>query len=82
MSRLEYHYMSLFLSQTGTMRLIYSFNPNDLASNTGHLDQHTVRGSKSVQLLSPERDTPKLPDDAFPYDFVMKEVCIHNLVLL
>ena len=56
------------------MRLIYAFNPNDPSSDSSPLAQHTVRGSKSVQLLSPPRDKPSLPSDAFPYDIVMLNV--------
>ena len=76
-----------FFMQTGTMRLIYAFNPNDPSSDSSPLAQHTVRGSKSVQLLSPPREEPSLPPDAFPYDIVMFSVrfiyylisCICNL---
>ena len=52
------------------MRLIYSFNPSDPEP----MQKHTIKGSKSVQLLSPPREEPTLPDDAFSYDFINTEV--------
>ena len=56
------------------MRLIYAFNPNDPSSDSSPLAQHTVRGSKSVQLLSPPREEPSLPADAVSIDFLMTDV--------
>ena len=62
--------------QKGTMRFIYAFNDKEPSNNTGTLEKHTVKGSKSVQLLSPSREEPKLPDDAFSYDFMNSNVRI------
>ena len=59
------------------MRLIYAFNPNDPSSDSSSLAQHTVRGSKSVHLLSPPREEqPKVPADAFSYDFLNTNVSL------
>ena len=66
------HWSCLFILQSGTMRLIFSFNLDDPSGNM--LQKHTEKGSKSVQLLSPPRDEPRLPDDAFHHDFLMSEV--------
>ena len=56
------------------MRLIYSFNPYDPSGDTAPLQKHTVKGSKSVYLLSPTRDEPTLPSDAFSMDLLMSNV--------
>ena len=60
------------------MRIIYAFNPKDPPSDPGLLRKHTIRESKSVQLLSPSSEEPKLPDDAFFYDFVMTKVSFNK----
>ena len=38
------------------------------------MQKHTIKGSKSVQLLSPPREEPTWPDDVFSYDFINTEV--------
>ena len=71
----DINYISL---QDSTMRLIYSFNPYDPSEDTAPLQKHTAKGSKSVYLLSPTRDEPTLPNDAFSMDLVMSNVNITN----
>ena len=66
--------LGLLLTQEGTTRLIYAINPNDPPSNNVPLNKHTVKGVKSVLLLSPQVQEPTLPSDAFSVDFVMSGV--------
>jgi len=71
--------VSLF--QDDTVRLIWSYHPDD-PSDEYNIDYHGTsrKGTKSIQLLSDKTKVYMLPDDAYPLDFVFNNVRFSLLI--